>query len=142
METQAAMGRIQLKKLTYQNENRKKNYEKITTKIKNRGSDKLTCFKEESNSNCIWFSIPFILNSKYEKNKYLEILEKHNIETRPIVTGNFTRQPVFSYIGIDCKPESFINAEIIHKQGFFIGLPAFELSDSKIDILVNILISS
>lgn len=141
METQAAMGRVQLKKLTYQNDNRKKNYQRIIQKIENSGSDKLKHFIEQTNCECIWFSVPFILNSKYDKNKYLEILENHNIETRPIVTGNFTRQPVFSYLSIDCKPESFINAEIIHNQGFFIGLPAVELSDTKIDTLVNILLS-
>ena len=142
METQAAMGRVQLKKLKFQNLNRKKNYQRIIKKIKNSGSDKLIHFIEQTNSDCIWFSIPFILNSKYDKKLYLNLLENNNIETRPIVTGNFTRQPVFSYLDIDCKPESFVNAEIIHNQGFFIGLPAFELSDIKIETLVNILLSS
>ena len=142
MESQAAMGRVQLKKLSSQNDNRKKNYDKIITKIKNSGSDKLICFEAQPNSNCIWFAIPFILNAKYDKNQYLKTLEQHNIETRPIVTGNFTRQPVFKYINSGFNPASFINAEIIHEQGFFIGLPALELSDEKIDTLVDLLIKS
>jgi len=142
METQAAMGRVQLKKLNVQNSNRKQNYNKIISKIKNSGSDKLFWFKEQTDCDCIWFCLPFILNVKYNKSKYLETLERHNIETRPIVTGNFTRQPVFQYLNITCNPESFIESEIIHNRGFFIGLPAVELSESKIDTLVTILLSS
>ena len=138
METQAAMGRVQLKKLNVQNNNRKQNYNKIISKIKNSGSDKLICFKEQTNCDCIWF----LLNIKYDKFDYLETLEKHNIETRPIVTGNFTRQPVFQYLNMTCNPDSFIASEIIHNQGFFIGLPAVELSESKINTLVTILLSS
>ena len=32
---------------------------------------------------------------KYNKQHYLEYLENNKIDTRPIVTGNFARQPVF-----------------------------------------------
>ena len=60
------------------------------------------------------------------------------VENRPIVTGNFARQPVFKYLDIDINPESFKGAEILHNRGFFIGLSCEIMDNNKIDELVNI----
>jgi CDP-6-deoxy-D-xylo-4-hexulose-3-dehydrase len=141
MEIQAAMGLIQLKKLDEFNNNRIQNYERVVNLIKNSKSDKLTIFTKEENSNPAWFSLPFILNKKYNKSDYLNFLESNNISTRPIVTGNFARQPVFKSLNYNIDPKKFKNAEIIHEQGFFIGLPSTYMSDEKISYLVNILLN-
>lgn len=141
MEIQAAMGRVQLTRLKSLNNNRIKNYEKITNLIKNSNSDILTCFEKEENSEPAWFALPFILSNKIKKIDYLNNLEKNNIATRPIVTGNFARQPVFIDLNFNIEPSIFKNAEIIHDQGFFIGLPSYEMSDEKINYLVNILLN-
>jgi CDP-4-dehydro-6-deoxyglucose reductase, E1 len=102
----------------------------------------LRYFTKEPNSNPAWFALPFILNSKTcSKDIYLNYLESNNIETRPVVTGNFTKQPVFKDLNIDIDPSTFVNAEIIHNQGFFIGLPSYLLSDEKIKNLVDILLA-
>ena len=141
MEIQAAMGSIQLKQLPVLNENRIKNYQKVVNLINTTENDILTCFKAENNCNPAWFALPFILNKKYNKQKYLEYLENNKIDTRPIVTGNFTRQPIFKELNLNICPEIFENAEIIHDQGFFIGLSPFEMTDEKIQRLVSILIT-
>ena len=141
MEIQAAMGLVQLKRLDTLNSNRIKNYNRIVRLINNNSSDKLTCFEKEPNSSPAWFALPFILNQKYNKTKYLNYLETKNIVTRPVVTGNFTRQPVFTDLNLNMEPESFVNAEIIHNQGFFIGLPSYKMSDEKIRYLVDILLT-
>ena len=141
MEIQAAMGSVQLKKLPEFQENRKSNYERIMTSLNEKNSDILTSFTKEPCSLPAWFSLPFIINSKYKKEDYLEYLEKNNVSTRPIVTGNFARQPVFKDLNMNVDPAIFVNAELIHNQGFFIGLPSNLMSDSKIEKLVNILIS-
>ena len=91
MEIQAAMGIIQLKQLSVLNENRIKNYQKVVNLINTTENDVLTCFKPENNCNPAWFALPFILNQKYNKKKYLEYLENNKIDTRPIVTGNFLK---------------------------------------------------
>jgi len=141
MEIQAAMGIIQLKQLSVLNENRIKNYQKVVNLINTTENDVLTCFKPENNCNPAWFALPFILNQKYNKKKYLEYLENNKIDTRPIVTGNFSRQPVFKDLNLNISPENFENAEIVHNQGFFIGLSPFEMTDEKIQRLVSILLS-
>ena len=141
MEIQAAMGLVQLKRLDTLNSNRIKNYNRIVRLINNNSSDKLTCFEKEPNSSPAWFALPFILNQKYNKTKYLNYLETKNIVTRPVITGNFTRQPVFTDLNLNIEPESFVNAETIHNQGFFIGLPSYKMSDEKIKYLVDILLT-
>ena len=141
MEIQAAMGKIQLKRLKILNNNRIQNYERIIKLINDSDSDKLTCFKKEPNSQPAWFALPFILNEKYNKEEYLNKLEENNIATRPVVTGNFARQPVFKDLNYQIDPKIFKNAEIVHDNGFFIGLPSYYMSDDKIKYLVDILLN-
>lgn len=142
MELQAAMGRVQLKKLESLNNNRISNYEKITQKIKCSSQDILTGFTKQDNSTPAWFALPFIINKKYNKLKYLNYLELNNITTRPVVTGNFARQPVFKDLNLDINPEDFKNAEMVHEHGFFIGLPSYKMTDEKIDNMVHILLGA
>ena len=141
MEIQAAMGLVQLKRLTELNNNRIKNYERVINLISNSHSDILTFFKKEPNSKPAWFALPFILNKKQNKKEYLNYLESNNIATRPVVTGNFARQPVFKDLNINIDPSNFVNAEIVHDHGFFIGLPSYLMSDEKVKKLVNVLLS-
>jgi CDP-4-dehydro-6-deoxyglucose reductase, E1 len=140
MEIQAAMGLIQLKRLTQLNKNRIHNYEKVINLLKESKTDKFNYFKKEENSEPAWFALPFILNKKYNKKNYLKYLENNGIDTRPIVTGNFTRQPVFKDLNININASTFVNSEIIHENGFFIGLPSYKMNNEKIQKLIKILI--
>ena len=45
---------------------------------------------------------------------YLKYLENNGIDTRPIVTGNFTRQPVFKDLNININASTFVNSEFHH----------------------------
>lgn len=141
MEIQAAMGLIQLKRLTQLNKNRIHNYEKVINLLKESKTDKFNYFKKEENSEPAWFALPFILNKKYNKKNYLKYLENNGIDTRPIVTGNFTRQPVFKDLNININASTFVNSEIIHENGFFIGLPSYKMNNEKIQKLIKILIN-
>lgn len=51
--------------------------------------------KETPNSKHGWFGIPIMINKKYFNHVKLirKILDKKNIETRPIICGNITKQP-------------------------------------------------
>jgi CDP-4-dehydro-6-deoxyglucose reductase, E1 len=142
METQGAMGLNQLKKLDLKNNNRVINHNRILDKLLN-DSRNLEIFnspKKQINSEPAWFSLTIILGEKYVKHykSFLEYLTMSGVENRPIVTGNFARQPVFKYLDIDINPESFKGAEILHNRGFFIGLSCEIMDNNKIDELVNI----
>lgn len=139
METQGAMGKVQLSKLNHQNDMRMRNYNKIKNKILTKNKDKFTFFDIEENCKCIWFAIPLMLNSKYDKKVFLNYLLENGIETRPIVTGNFTRQPIFKELNININSETFVNADKVHFHGFFCGLYSYEMSDDEINTFVTIL---
>ena len=60
------------------------------------------------------------------------------VENRPIVTGNFARQPAFEFLNLKINPEEYKGSEILHKRGFFIGLSCAKISEKRIDDLVEI----
>ena len=47
-------------------------------------------------------------------------LQENNIDCRPIVTGNFTRNEVMKYFDYEIHQE-LKNADYLHENGFFVG---------------------
>ena len=80
------------------------------------------------------------MNEKYLKHYklFLEYLTEKKVENRPIVTGNFARQPIFKFMDIEIEPTSYKGAEILHTRGFFIGLSCSHINDERINNLVEI----
>ena len=80
------------------------------------------------------------MNKKLESHytPFLEYLTYKKVENRPIVTGNFARQPIFKFLDLKINPEEYKGAEILHKRGFFIGLSCQKMSDERIDKLDDI----
>jgi CDP-6-deoxy-D-xylo-4-hexulose-3-dehydrase len=78
-----------------------------------------------------------LINDKKKKNNFLIKLEKKGVESRPIISGNFLKQPsVRKYkltSGVKLK-----NSDIINDRGFFIGLPSKKVSKNYINKIVNI----
>ena len=69
-----------------------------------------------------WFGFAIILQPIIAGNRdeYIYALNKAGIEVRPIVAGNFARQPAFKYINASIYGK-LINADYIHYNGFFVG---------------------
>ena len=69
-----------------------------------------------------WFALPLIVSEKasFSKDEFCDYLEKAGVETRPIVTGNFAKQPIAVMLGL--KDSDYPGANIIHSRGFYIGL--------------------
>ena len=69
-----------------------------------------------------WFGFSIILINKLanKRDDVIKFLELNNIETRPIVAGNFTKNPVIQYLDYRISGK-LTNADISDKQGFFIG---------------------
>ena len=83
-----------------------------------------------------WFGIPIILNKNLNRNKVIKNLERMGIETRPIISGNFLKQPSVIKYKLN-KKGGMKNAELVNNRGFFIGLPTNKMTSSKIKKLVN-----
>lgn len=137
-EVSSAIALSQLKKLDKIKKIRSNNYERIKKTLK---QDNKCCeyfdFIENNKlvSEC-WLSFPIILKKKIDKNKFLAKLNRFGVESRPIISGDFSQQPALNKYKIK-KQKKYKNADYIHKYGFYIGLYSEKLSNFDLDNLKN-----
>lgn len=145
METQAAMGRVQLAKLNEKNASRIYNHDMLVDKIlrDTRNTNIFSTPVAIKNGNPAWFALTFVFSEKYGHHyrPFMDHLTANKVENRPVVTGNFARQPIFKFMGIEVEPSSYEGAEVLHKRGFFIGLSCEDMSEERMNNLVNIFYS-
>ena len=121
-EISAAFALVQLKKLKNNFNKRNKIFKKHLSFFK-----KYITFLElpQQNfyANTCWLAFPLLVRpNKYFTRTDLQIfLEKKNIQTRVIFTGNILRQPGFKDIKCIGKAKDFINADYVMKNGILIG---------------------
>ena len=125
-DVQAAIGHSQFNSLEMLTSQRNKNRERIINSlIKDKRWDNQVIFlKETKNVKASWFGIAMLMSQEFKrnKNKILYKLSKLGIENRPIISGNFTKQPAIKKYNLNPKGNKYRNAQIIHDLGFFIGL--------------------
>ena len=83
-----------------------------------------------------WFGIPILISKKLKKDKIINNLEKKGVETRPIISGNFLKQPSIKKYNLNRKMK-MKNAEYINQKGFFIGLPTKLLGKTMVEKLAK-----
>ena len=122
-EIGASFGLVQLKKFKHfsnvRNRNFKLHYD-FFKKLKNH----FIVPKIEKNVKTNFLAYPIILknNVNFSRKKFQIYLEKHNIQTRPIFSGNILRHPAFrNLISSKNKLNSFKNSDYIMKNGLLIG---------------------
>ena len=141
----AAIGIEQLKRIKKILSIRKYNFLKIKNElIKNKKyNHQFSILEDQKYSNIAWFGIPFILNSKDKKYK-LSVMDKLNnkgVMTRPIISGNFAKQPSIKLY--DIKTDSNLNnADLIDKNAFFLGLHNIKITTKKLKFLTESIYSS
>ena len=156
MEIQAAMGIVQLRKLAISNECRRQNVERLRKAIMSdvRYQHQVTIFQAADGTNPVWFGVAFLLDGRYE-HQYAELLvhlTTVGVENRPIVSGNFLRQPCMKHIngskegsmcevGGSADPLSFPGAETVHRRGFFVGSHCVEMESLTIQFLCDAIFS-
>ena len=145
LDLTAAIASNQLKRLKKMIYIRSINRKRIITKLKSSKNwkNQFTFFNACKEVSPSWFGMPLLLNKKLKNKKktFLNFLNKSGIETRPILTGNFLKQPCSKLYSFGSKNNNFRNTDLVDKLGFFIGLPTSEISDKKIDFLVSKLLS-
>lgn len=129
VEMSGAIGIEQLKKLPSFIEERIKNAKYFINKFKN---DKRFILQKEIGVSS-WFGFSLIIkdDSGISRNEIIDKLIKNNIEVRPIVSGNFLKNEVITYFDYEIF-ETVKNAELLDKNGFFIGNHHFDIKE-KID---------
>jgi CDP-4-dehydro-6-deoxyglucose reductase, E1 len=144
MEVQAAFGILQIDRLQSMNKNRNANRDNLIKALKKhpKWNNQFLFSSSPENVEAAWFGFPCMLNSKIASRKkdYLDYLSSKGVENRPIVSGNFARQPALKLFGIKCNPLDFPGAELINNSGFFIGLHTEVLKDEIIHHLSDVLL--
>lgn len=125
LEISGAIGQIQLRKFPKFLEARRNNAKKFTNLLLNSDSYQIQHEIGESS----WFGFSIILKGKLagKRDQLLKFLESNKIDTRPIVAGNFTINPVMEHLEFSPLPQ-LPNANLIHLEGFFIGNHHFDVS--------------
>ena len=145
LEVSAAIGLNQFKRLSKMMSIRTYNRNKIikTLQKAHNWNEQFIFFNHNKNLKPSWFGFPLLINPKLEKkkNKFLEFLNKNNLETRPIISGNFVNQPAIKLYDIKYNKYELKNSNEIDKRGFFIGLPTVKLSQEKLDKISDLLLS-
>ena len=122
-EVGASFGLVQLKKFKNFNALRNRNFNLHYSFFK-KLNDYFIVPKIEKSVKTNFLAYPIILknNKKFSRKQIQIFLEKQNIQTRPIFTGNTLRHPAFSnLINNRNKLNSFKNADYIMKYGLLIG---------------------
>lgn len=134
----ASIALSQFKDLDYFIKIRNKNRNKILKHFKKNHTvnKNYKILSENDDVKPSWFGLPIILSKGLNKFKILKKLEKNGIETRPIISGNFLKQPSIKKYKLNTK-SPMPNANYVNKYGFFIGLPTEEITQTTVKKLIK-----
>ncbi|EAI6577451.1 DegT/DnrJ/EryC1/StrS family aminotransferase [Campylobacter coli] len=135
VEMSGAIGIEQLKKLPMFLKHRRENAKLFCEYFQNH--PEFIMQKEIGSSSWFGFSLVIRPNSKLQRKDIIKKLEENEIEYRPIVAGNFTKNDVMKYFNYEIHG-NLKNAQIIHKNGFFVGNHQVDINQ-EIDLLKNVL---
>ncbi|MDC1093048.1 aminotransferase class V-fold PLP-dependent enzyme [Pelagibacteraceae bacterium] len=135
----ASIGLSQFKDLDKFIKSRSMNRSKIIEQINKNELVKNNFFflKENKFVKASWFGLPIIISKRLNRNKIIKNLEINGVETRPIISGNFLKQPSIKKYKIK-NITKMLNADYVNNKGFFIGLKTSLMQDKEIKKLVNI----
>ena len=116
LEMEAAIGRVQLAKVDQMIEMRRQN---ARTFIQYVGSLPLVTIQKPL-GNSSWFAFAIVFEDNKRRGQVAETLKAAGVECRPIVTGNFIRQPVLNFLNYEVSGRLEI-ADKLHDCGMYIG---------------------
>jgi len=125
VEMSGAIGVEQLKKLPKFLEQRRKNAELFLSLFA--GHSDFLVQKDIDNSSWFGFSLIIKPESSLKRRDVIQCLQEHQIDCRPIVTGNFTRNDVMEYFDYEIHGK-LENADYLHDYGFFVGNSQVDLT--------------
>ncbi|MEM8520127.1 DegT/DnrJ/EryC1/StrS family aminotransferase [Flavobacterium sp. PL12] len=131
VEMSGVIGVEQLKKLPSFLDQRRKNAALFVSLFK----DNKDFYIQKNIDNSSWFGFSFIIKpeSKLDRLEIVKALEKNQIDCRPIVTGDFTKNEVLKYFDYEIFGE-MKNAQYLDKKGFFVGNHQIDLTKEIIHL--------
>lgn len=118
VEMSGMIGIEQLKKLPSFLEERRKNAQLFRSLF----ADNKDFIIQQEIGTSSWFGFSFIIRpeSDLDRNKVVSKLTSNNIDCRPIVTGDFTKNEVLRFFDYEIFGQ-MENAQYLDKNGFFVG---------------------
>lgn len=144
-DLQAAIGCEQLKKMPIFIERRRHNWKRLRDAL-DCIQDKIILPEAETNSNPSWFGFLITIKPETElkRNYVIDYIEKHNIQTRLLFSGNLIKHPCFDQIRNTNNYRvvgDLNNTDLIMSNTFWVGVyPG--MSDEMIDYMAKIIIES
>ena len=135
LEMSGALGQCQLEKLPSIVQGRRANAVHVKEALGSR--EDVSLQKETGQSS--WFGFSLLLRGRLEgrRREVVEALARRRVECRPIVAGNFTKNPVMAYLDAHV-PASLPVADHVDENGLFFGNHHFDIS-SEIPAIVEAL---
>lgn len=135
LELEGALGQSQIKKLNGFISHRRSNAIKLLKEVGRFPNIKL----QRENGESSWFGFSLLLDGPLSGKRSLlvQALNQADIQSRPIVAGNFALNPVMKHLRHDPIP-ALPNADDIHQNGLFVGNHHFPM-DKQIERLAEVL---
>jgi CDP-6-deoxy-D-xylo-4-hexulose-3-dehydrase len=94
LDLQAAMGRVQLRKIEKIKKARKKNFDYLIENLPHTNTDLIVSDDLVKGADVCWFAFPVTYEG--DRGKLTAYLEKNGIETRSMFAGNITKHPAYA----------------------------------------------
>lgn len=135
LELEGALGQTQIKKLSGFISHRRANAAVLIKEANRFPNIKL----QKENGESSWFGFSLLLDGPLSGKRSLlvQALNEADIQSRPIVAGNFALNPVMKHLRHDPIPK-LPNADDIHHNGLFVGNHHFPM-DKQIERLAEVL---
>ena len=142
-DMQAAIGCEQLKKFLSFIERRRHNWSRLYDALKGT-KDCLILPEPAENSEPSWFGFLITLKDGIPREKVVQYIEKHNVQTRLLFSGNLIKHPCFDHIRDSNAYRVIGNLEMtnrIMERTFWVGVyPG--MTDEMIDYMANVIIEA
>nr|WP_294934529.1 DegT/DnrJ/EryC1/StrS family aminotransferase [uncultured Flavobacterium sp.] len=126
VEMSGVIGTEQLKKLPGFLDQRRKNAALFSSLFENHKD----FYIQKDIDNSSWFGFSLIIKPESKRNRFdiVKKLEENQIDCRPIVTGDFTKNEVLKYFDYEIFGE-MKNAHYLDQKGFFVGNHQIDLTE-------------
>ncbi len=140
-DMQAAVGCAQLAKFPTFVEKRRHNFDRLREALKD-VEDKLILPEACPNSKPSWFGFLITCKDRVDKNKLVQYIEDHGVQTRMLFAGNIVKQPCFDEFRASGKGYRVVGdlkvTDRIMKDTFWLGVyPG--MTDEKIDYMAKVI---
>lgn len=139
LEMSGAIGNYQLKRLDSFVAHRKVNAVYFKKKMENIPQIVL----QDQGEGGSWMAFAFLIkdNDSKKRDELVELLENNGVETRPIVAGNFLKQPVMTHLSTkSILDSSYPVADKLDSTGIMIANHGRDLT-TELDFVLNLIVS-